>query len=94
MNIIIYLSYTQRDRPPQIQSKAVLRAVSLTLLVGILVRKLHHEAQIRLKRASDGGAKLYYMKGVFYSMSQWLRHCATNRKVTGSIPDGVTGIFH
>jgi hypothetical protein len=23
----------------------------------------------------------------------WLRHCATNRKVTGSVPDGVTGIF-
>ena len=24
----------------------------------------------------------------------WLMHCATNRKVAGSIPDGVTGIFH
>ena len=24
----------------------------------------------------------------------WLRHCATIRKVAGSIPDGVTGIFH
>jgi hypothetical protein len=24
----------------------------------------------------------------------WLRHCATNRKVAGSIPDIVTGIFH
>jgi hypothetical protein len=23
-----------------------------------------------------------------------LRHCATSRKVSGSIPDGVTGIFH
>ena len=23
----------------------------------------------------------------------WLRHCATNRKVASSIPDGVTGIF-
>ena len=27
-------------------------------------------------------------------MAQWLRCCATNRKVTVSIPDGVTGIFH
>ena len=27
-------------------------------------------------------------------MVQWLRRCATNRKVTGSIPDGVIGIFH
>jgi hypothetical protein len=24
----------------------------------------------------------------------WLRHCATNRKVVGSISDGVNGIFH
>ena len=24
----------------------------------------------------------------------WLRHCATSRKVAGSIPDGVTGISH
>jgi hypothetical protein len=27
-------------------------------------------------------------------MAQWLRHWATNRKVAGSIPDGVIGIFH
>jgi len=24
----------------------------------------------------------------------WLRHCSTSQKVTGFIPDGVTGIFH
>ena len=24
----------------------------------------------------------------------WLRHCATNRKVAGSIPDGVIGTLH
>ena len=24
----------------------------------------------------------------------WLRHCATSRNVSGSIPDGVIGIFH
>jgi hypothetical protein len=29
-----------------------------------------------------------------HAVAQWLRHCATNRKVTGSIPDGVIGIFH
>jgi hypothetical protein len=27
-------------------------------------------------------------------VAQWLRHCATNWKVAGSIPDGVIGIFH
>jgi hypothetical protein len=29
-----------------------------------------------------------------HAVAQWLRHCATSRKVAGSIPDGVTGIFH
>jgi hypothetical protein len=27
-------------------------------------------------------------------VAQWLRHCVTNLKVAGSIPDGVIGIFH
>jgi len=28
------------------------------------------------------------------AVAQWLRRCATNRKVAGSIPDGFIGIFH
>ena len=42
-------------------------------------------------------ASIYYLN---YSDSDrgtrwrsWLRHCATSRKVAGSIPDGVIGIF-
>jgi hypothetical protein len=27
-------------------------------------------------------------------LPSWLRHCATNQNFVGSIPDGVTGIFH
>jgi hypothetical protein len=27
-------------------------------------------------------------------VAQWLRYCATNQKVAGSITDGVIGIFH
>jgi hypothetical protein len=27
-------------------------------------------------------------------VAEWLRCCATNRKVSGSIPDDVIGIFH
>ena len=30
----------------------------------------------------------------FNSAFKGLRHCATSRKVAGSIPDGVIGIFH
>jgi hypothetical protein len=29
-----------------------------------------------------------------HAVAQWLRHCATNQKIAGSIPNGVTGIFH
>jgi hypothetical protein len=29
-----------------------------------------------------------------HAVAQWLRHCTTNWKVTGLIPDGVTRIFH
>jgi hypothetical protein len=28
------------------------------------------------------------------AVAQWLRYCAINLKVVGSIPDGVIGIFH
>jgi hypothetical protein len=34
---------------------------------------------------------LVFEKG--HAVAHWLRHCATNRNVAGSIPDGVTGIF-
>jgi hypothetical protein len=29
-----------------------------------------------------------------HAVAQWLRHCATNWKVMGSIPIGVIRIFH
>jgi hypothetical protein len=35
-----------------------------------------------------------YLIEMGHAVAQWLRHCTTIRKVTGSIPDGVTGIFH
>jgi hypothetical protein len=41
-------------------------------------------------RNSSGGYSVVWWQAV----AQWLRHCATNQKVVGSIPDGVIGIFH
>ena len=35
-----------------------------------------------------------YTVSVGTAVAQWLRCCATNRKVAGLIPDGVIGIFH
>ena len=32
-----------------------------------------------------------YIRGT--AVAEWLRCCATNRKVAGSIPDGVSGFF-
>ena len=36
--------------------------------------------------------QLHFIVGT--AVAQWLRCCATNRKVADSIPDGVIGIFH
>jgi len=40
---------------------------------------------------------LYFIDSFIFNrgtaLAQWLRSCATNRKVAGSIPAGVTGIF-
>ena len=41
----------------------------------------------------EGFIELLVNDGVT-AVAQWLRCCATNRKVAGSIPDGVIGIFH
>jgi hypothetical protein len=35
-----------------------------------------------------------HMASVGPRWRSWLRHCATNRMVAGSIPDGVSGFFH
>jgi len=34
------------------------------------------------------------LHGATTAVAQWLSCCATNRKVAGSIPDGVIEIFH
>jgi hypothetical protein len=42
----------------------------------------------------DGSFLGYDLSQMGQAVAQWLRHCPTNRKVAGSIPDGVIGIFH
>jgi hypothetical protein len=39
------------------------------------------------------GIFLWFIVQSLYAVAQRLRHCATNRKVAGSISDGVTGFF-
>jgi len=49
-----------------------------------ILTKLKFSGQIFEKYSNIKGA----------AVAQWLRRCATNRKVAGSIRDGVIGIFH
>ena len=43
----------------------------------------------------QGGSKNSgdYISNKGTAVAQWLRYCATNRKVAGSIPAGVSGFF-
>jgi hypothetical protein len=53
--------------------------------------------QILSRQISRQLFKLHHTQLLTYlgtALAQWLRYCATNRKVAGSIPDGVIGIFH
>ena len=52
------------------------------------------ERQIKFENTWAAGLwkRTLYHKGT--AVAQWLRYCATNWKVAGSIPDGVIGIFH
>jgi len=47
-----------------------------------------------LKSCSFRGTRLLLYQYILYlAVVQWLRCCATNRKVAGSIPRGVSGFF-
>jgi len=35
-----------------------------------------------------------YITNICAQWRSWIMHCATNRKVAGSVLDGVVGIFH
>jgi hypothetical protein len=58
-----------------------------------LLTKFYPEDEI--KETKMGGAcRTCGREKKCYSFWVELRHCATSRKVAGSIPDGVIGIFH
>ena len=57
--------------------------IGLHLLRQILTKKVH----VAIKLTHNGD-----VRGTRWR--SWLRHCATSRKVAGSIPGGVIGIFH
>ena len=60
--------------------------------VRLIYRSLGVKRLIMYKNSYSFYAMLLTLVGT--AVAQWLRCCATNRKVAGSIPDGVIGIFH
>jgi hypothetical protein len=64
---------------------------------------IHHNQQIQnislIKYSRNMPCICVYIYIYIYiyattAVAQWLRYCATSRKVAGLIPDGVIGIFH
>ena len=53
-----------------------------------------YKAEFIIARRSTVVLIVFYLFVWGTAIAQWLRYCATNRKVAGSIPDGVIGIFH
>ena len=50
---------------------------------------------LKRSRALHRKKKLWHhYSSICTQWRSWMRHCATSRKVAGSIPDGVIGIFH
>jgi hypothetical protein len=49
-----------------------------------------------VRGSNSGGSEIFHTRSHRPEdpPSSWLRHCATSRKVAGSIPDGIIGIFH
>ena len=53
-----------------------------------------HKHTIRIYKHKNSCNYLKALKEMGTAVAQWLRCCVTNRKLAGSIPDGVIGIFH
>ena len=84
-------SYRLARSPPLMQIQFSLNT-PLSLLTNIFGRSVGVIClQPQVLRLSPWGFASAFQ---FPAVAQWLRCWATNRKVAGSIPDGVIGIFH
>jgi len=78
-----------------IPSDGLVSPVGLNLMTLLpkceVFNSLHHKRNI-ISQTKHYIRCSYMCKG--HAVAQWLGCCATNRKVAGSIPDGVIGISH
>jgi hypothetical protein len=57
-------------------------------------RRLLYDAQSTSETTQRRMSSSWPMSRRYPEIRSWLRHCATNRQVAGSIHDGVGGFFH
>jgi hypothetical protein len=74
-----------------LREKRRLRVFENRVLRGVFGCRRDEEAGERNKLHNELNDLHSSPKG--HAVAQWLRHCATNRKFAGSIPDGVIVIF-
>jgi hypothetical protein len=73
---------THRFRPYGLQHTLMLPSLLFTYVKNLFYRQTFCTSE------------MYHTDSKSTRSRSWLRHCATSRKVAGSIPDGATGIFH
>ena len=67
----------------------------ILLMAGALKRNLSlYKHNMKSDTIAWGTKNVIVPEGTGTAVAQWLSCCATNRKVAGSIPAGVIGIFH
>jgi len=76
-----------------------MRASLLGFYIFVFCHDLFVVTDIRIKKKVCGCIHHPYIFVFLFipvgtAVAQWLTCCATNRKVSGSIPAGVIGIFH
>jgi len=90
--------YPQTDNDYRIMKFLVRISVWLRVIsdgtISLEIRNRICISYIQLSTANKILPPLHILNGARCWWRSCLRHCATSRKVAGSIPDGVIGIFH
>ena len=96
LNLISPKCYTKPLGGKMGSVKAIINLCPVVICYGLLLDS-RTEWRVYYSGSSHTQAKLYSYRPLFCGATRWrswLRHCATSRKVAGSNPGGVIGIFH
>ena len=83
----------QTDTVDYVDNPVCLNRIAITIQ-SKQIRKCVHSLALRARSLFFLNFKSFATLKKGTAVAQWLRCCATNRKVAGSIPTGVIGIFH